>query len=251
MTRPVVGIAVWKRRLATLLADQEVLHALSDDYVQALLRAGAVPILLPTVTSAEVPTLLDLIDGLVLSGGGDVAPAAYGAVDDDAFGVSEEADAFEFALIRHAESRDMPVLGICRGCQVLNVSFGGTLHQDVAGEEGAHRPLGGRAPGELLAARHQIRLTSGSALAGIYGVEQRTVNSIHHQAIDSVADGFAISAVADDGLIEAIEATSSWTAIGVQWHPERLDPQEEAPLFRAFVAAVGTRIAEPGGIRFA
>ena len=252
MIRPVVGIGVWKRQLATPLGDGEVLHALADEYVSAVVRGGAVPVLLPGVSPEEVPTLLDLIDGLVLSGGGDVAPSAYGAEPDDTSSdVSEAADAFEFALIRHAEARDMPVLGISRGCQVLNVAFGGTLYQDVTSDDGVHRPMDGRSPEELRAARHEIVLSPGSTLAGIYSTERRSVNSLHHQGIETVADGFVATAVASDGLIEAIEATGTWTALGVQWHPERLDAQDELPLFRSFVDAVRSRIVEPGGVRFA
>lgn len=252
MYRPVIGVAVWKRQLPTALGERETLHALADPYVQSITRAKGIPVLLPSLTDEEVPALLDLIDGLVLSGGGDVAPSTYGAPDDGvSTAVDEDADSFETALVRHAEARDLPVLGICRGCQILNVAFGGTLHQDITEEGSAHGGLAGQTPDELLSARHEVAMVEGSTLAGVYGVERRMVNSIHHQAIDEVADGFSVAAVAPDGTVEAIEATGSWTALGVQWHPERMTAHEEAPLFRSFVDAVRSRIVEPGGVRFA
>ena len=187
MIKPVVGIAVWKRQLATSLGEAAVLQAIADEYVQAVLRAGAVPVLLPTLTVDEVPALLDLIDGLILSGGGDVDPKVYGSVNVGvSVDVSDEADAFELALIRHAEARDLPVLGICRGCQLLNVAFGGTLHQEVTDKaDGVHEPMDGLTADELLAARHRISLASSSTMAGIYGSDARVVNSLHHQGIAS------------------------------------------------------------------
>ena len=251
MIRPVVGITVWKRRLSTSHGEADVLHAADDGYVQAVRRANAISILLPTTVPEDVPTMLDLVDGLVLTGGGDVSPTSYGAVNDGrSTAVSEHADAFELALIRVAEGLDMPVLGIGRGCQLLNVAFGGTLHQEITTADGAHRPVDGQSPDTLKAARHDINLASGSALAGLYRSEHRTVNTAHHQAIDAVADGFRAVATAPDGVVEAIEATGAWTAIGVQWHPELLEADQEAQLFQLFVDAVRSRIVEPGGVRF-
>ena len=252
MIRPIVGLAVWKRELPTALAEKETLHAIADYYVAAFRRAGAVPVLFPTLDAADVPSLLDLVDGLALTGGGDVSPETYESADRGlSNGVHEMTDAFELALVRHAESRDMPVLGICRGCQVLNVAFGGSLHQEITGTGDVHPTLEGLSREELVDARHPVALVEGSTLAGIYGVSERPVNTIHHQAIDRVADGFTPAAIAPDGVIEAIEATGAWLALGVQWHPERLPAAEEAPLFRSFVDAVRSRVIEPGGVRFA
>ena len=251
MIRPVVGIAVWKRSLSTSLGEHDVLHALADEYIQAVSRSGGIPILLPMTSPDDVPTMLDLLDGLILSGGGDVSSSSYGGVDDEgSIAVNEEADAFELALIRLAEARDMPVLGICRGCHILNVAFGGTLQQDITSPDGVHRPIEGASSEELMTARHDITIAAGSTLAGVYGTDHRVVNSMHHQAIDVVADGFHAVAMAPDGVVEAIEATGAWTAIGVQWHPERLASEVEAPLFRSFIDAVQSRIVEPGGVRF-
>jgi putative glutamine amidotransferase len=253
MTQPVIGITAWKRYLSPALDDAEVLHALADPYVQAIRRAGGVPIILPTTDASEAAVVLDVVDGLVLSGGGDMAPASYGHIEGDRIqDVNSEADSFEMALVRLAEARDLPVLGICRGAQVLNVAFGGTLHQDISVEGSESHPLttGWSGP-RVIAARHRVLLESGSTLAGIYGTTERTVNSIHHQSIDAVADGFRIVATAPDGVVEAIEASGSWLALGVQWHPERLEAAEEQPLFAAFVDGVRTRLVEPGGIRFA
>lgn len=250
MIRPVIGITAWKRPLKTALDDAEVLHALAEPYAAAVRTAGGIPVLFPTGPSDEAAGMLDLVDGLIVSGGGDVAPGSYGRPDEGvSYDMNAEADAFELALIRHAESRDLPVLGICRGLQVLNVAFGGTLIQNLATP--IHGSFSGMSGEEIMAARHEVVLEPGSTLAGIYGSERREVNNIHHQAIDVVADGFRAVAHAPDGVIEAIEAVGTWLAVAVQWHPERLDDPAEAVLFSSFVDAVRARLAEPGGVRFA
>lgn len=194
-------------------------------YLDAVRAAGAMPVILaPGETDAA--RLLDRLDGLLLSGGGDIAPHAYGGRPHETiYAVSEERDAFEFALTRAALARDdFPLLCICRGTQVLNVVCGGTLHEHVPerfGERVPHR----RPP--RLSAHHSVRIEPASRLAAIVGTTSADVCSWHHQAIDRVGDGLRAVAWAEDGVIEAVEHVRHPHCLGVQWHPE-LEPGESA-----------------------
>ncbi len=180
--------------------------------------------------------------GLVLSGGIDIDPSVYGderlpAVDK----VHRPRDEFELSLLRQALEADLPVLAICRGHQLLNVSLGGTLLQHV--DSGAHR---GREEDAVTSAFHEVALTPGSKLAAIYGTERILTNSRHHQAVtpERAAQGLAVSGTSDDGLVEGLESAAHRWVVGVQWHPER--PERETPgfaassrsLWDAFAAAV-------------
>ena len=187
-------------------------------YVSAVERAGAGAIVLPAVGSVtERPELvLSSIDALIVTGGCDVDPHTYGAQAQPATGpVDGNRDRFEVALVRAAFARDLPVLATCRGMQLMNVAFGGTLQQHLDGRAGqTHR----RRQGEY--ARHPVHLTPGSLAARATGERRPEVDSHHHQAVDVVAPNFRVTGRADDGLIEAIEDPSKGFALGVQWHPE-------------------------------
>ncbi len=222
MIKPVVGITAWKT--APSDGDEQAAHSLSDEYVRAIQLAGATPVVLPSLPREEAPALLDLIDGLVIAGGERLSS-----------GKSGEAEHFESALIRFAESRDLPVLGICRGCELLNVAFGGTVNESAFDEPDLQR---------------EIELVPGSTLAGIYGKTRRVIPRTKGSRIGVVADGFRVVASSKGGVTEAIEATGAWLAVGVQWHPERLDLREEGPLFLSFVDAIRSHISEPGGVHF-
>ena len=211
-------------------------------YVSAHEHAGALAIPLPhtpfTIERAE--TLIETMDGLLLAGGTDVDPVWYG---EEPHGrhkpFDPDRDAFELALCRTARSRDLPILAICRGIQVLNVATGGTLYQDVS-EQPAPALLH-----EQTAPRwhptHDVAVVPGTALAEILGVESCRVNSFHHQTVRGIAAGFVCSAKASDGTIEAIEDPRARFTIGVQWHPEDLVQQSPfwTGLFEAFTAACG------------
>jgi putative glutamine amidotransferase len=213
-----------------------------DDYEEAIRAAGGEPKLLDwDVVKAD--SALDGLDGLMLTGGGDVDPKHYGQLASPHVELAEAGrDDFEIALSRAALERDLPILAICRGLQVLNVAAGGTLLQhvpDAAGETITHSQSG--VPKDAVA--HEIQVEPGSALATALGptvmaVESCAVNSRHHQAVDAVAPGFVVSATAPDGIVEAIERPDRRFCVGVEWHPENFwKTGEFAPLFEAFVRA--------------
>jgi putative glutamine amidotransferase len=211
--------------------------ALNIAYVQALARAGLVPVVVPPMLDPDAAcAVLDRVHGLVLSGGEDVEPARYGAEPHAKLGETDPArDAVELALIAGAERRGLPVLAICRGLQILNVALGGTLYQDLASER----------PGPIdhadRSARHALRLEPHTRVQRAVDAEGRggpaLVNTRHHQAIRDLAPALRATAWAADGLIEAVErrdAGAPWT-LAVQWHPE--DDLEMA-VFGSFAEAI-------------
>ena len=233
MKRPLVGVT------AGPSAHSADWFAVRDDYVRAVESAGAVPLVLFPGPLAHVADIVERLDGLVLSGGSDVDPGHYGeqkheTVDD----VVPERDAFELALSRAALERDLPLLAICRGHQVLNVATGGTLIQDIPSQvEGAldHDPKK-----ERWQPAHQVRILPGTRLRAILGRDTVAVNSIHHQAIREPGQGLVVTAYSvGDDVIEGIEIPGRRFVVGVQWHPEAFWDQPETfqPLFAALVEA--------------
>jgi putative glutamine amidotransferase len=226
-------------------ADGRQQISLWANYIAALENAGLTAVLVtPAHSISSVAELVSRCSGLVLSGGVDVDPARYGEDPMPQLGrVSAERDAVEFAALEAAFERDMPILGICRGCQVLNVFMGGTLYQDIETQYPgalAHRQTEpwGRRP-------HAARVEPGTRLDALVGARELCINSFHHQAIRTVAPGLKVSAWAEDGLIEAIEAPARRWVVGVQWHPERQEASAEKTdtdvlLFDAFGKAVAS-----------
>lgn len=233
--RPRIGITAWRRPLATPLGEQTDLYTLGVEYAQAVQAAGGLPLILPHGDNAEA--VLDTIDGLLLSGGGDVDPRSYGEANVAAKDENLAADAWELALVTAARQRQMPVVGICRGMQVIAVAHGGRLDQEIAGRSG-HPDLAPLTADEVLDARHPVTIDTSSALGALYGTSVRAVNTIHHQAVAD-AGTLAVAATTSDGMIEAVEARDGSCTIGVQWHPEKLRAAEadlERPLFEHLVA---------------
>lgn len=226
-SEPVIGICAVRERARWSFWDADA-HLVADSYVASVQRAGAIAVLLPVDTRAQLE-LLGRIDALVLIGGADIDPAVYGAARAPATeGTYPERDRFEIALLRGAIERGLPVLGICRGMQVLNVALGGTLVQDLIDADGGHPHR--RTIGSFEGSDHVVTLTPGSLAARAAGEEQHLVHCHHHQAVDVLGDGLVVSGRADDDVIEAIETTDgSWT-LGVQWHPEA---NERSRLFTA------------------
>jgi putative glutamine amidotransferase len=211
--------------------------ALGLRYMQAIEAAGAIPVVVPPLSRANVEDLLSQVDGLCLSGGPDLDPASYGHHRDAQTGPSERhLDDFELRLARAADAQQLPILAICRGMQVLNVSRGGTLHQhlpDVVGTDIGHRQQAAGAR-----ATHWVTLEPSGSIARIAQRRRMKVNSFHHQAVDELGSGLIATSRAMDGTIESIEALDRDFVIGVQWHAECLAQRPcQAALFRAFVDA--------------
>jgi putative glutamine amidotransferase len=211
--------------------------ALGIVYARAVEEAGGLPVVLPPLEHAAIEPLVDRLAGICLSGGPDLDPAAYEADPDPHLGpVEPDLDAFELAVARRADELAIPILGICRGCQAMNVARGGTLHQhlpDVTDGSVVHRQKeSGREP------THTVRIEPGSRLAGIVGDDELDVNSFHHQAVDRLGRGLRAVAWAPDGVVEGIEDEGSALYLGVQWHAETLVHfDRHAALFEALVAA--------------
>lgn len=226
---PVVAVTAPRRQV-----DGRERVTLNTAYVRALDHARLVPLAVPTMLTPErAVAALEVVRGLVLTGGEDVEPARYGAAPHPKLETIDPArDAAELALIAAARARRLPILAICRGIQILNVAFGGTLYQD----------LGSERPGPIAHSggddrRHAIRVEPNSLLGRTLGTPHATVNSRHHQAIRDLAPGLRAVAWSEDGLIEAAEAADAaapWT-LAVQWHPEDLT---ERALFDGFARAV-------------
>ncbi len=239
MTNPLVGITAWRRELDTLLG-RELLHTLSDYYSSAVINAEMTPVMFPNGQDpANAARLVGLVDGLLLSGGDDVDPETYGEVADSSKGQHRDVDAFEVALVQAAREQDKPVLAICRGIQLLNVALGGTLNQEVTRSGTVHEPISEDSdPDTLNRQRHAVHFERGSLLADFYGSMEIKTNSLHHQGIARLSPSLIVEGRAEDGLIEAARCSGDWWAVGVQWHPERMDPDHQKPLFGAFRAAV-------------
>jgi putative glutamine amidotransferase len=225
---------------------------LNEPYIAAIQEAGGLPLVVtPAHGGPSLRALFELCDGLVLTGGEDVAPERYGEeVLRPNVEVVPERDALEFTLLEWALAEDLPVLAICRGVQVLNVGFGGTLYQDLATDRPAplaHDQTLGEAPRPRTDPHHPVAVRSGSCLADLLGADELEVNSLHHQGIKTLASALSPVAHAPDGLVEAVEPAdpARWTfVVGVQWHPEELARGGHAPsrrLFERFVAAAAKR----------
>jgi putative glutamine amidotransferase len=230
--RPLIGVTTSELRpsaMSTTRRHGEPPHpemALGMTYLRALDAAGAMPVVLPPVGDAQA--VLARIDGVCLSGGPDFDPAAYGVGErHPQLGETEPSlDAFELALARAALAGGVPILGVCRGAQALNVAAGGTLHQHIEG----HRQT---EPGTVTT--HVVDVATRTRLAGIVGAGALGVNSFHHQAVKVLGTGLRAVAYAPDGTVEAIEGAGF--TLGVQWHAETL--VAHLPLFEALVAAAG------------
>jgi putative glutamine amidotransferase len=243
MTRPVIGICAALERARWSVWDQRA-ALLPFSYVQAVQRAGGLVAMLPPdpQLTQDPEQALELIDGLILAGGADIDPASYGErPHPETVSTVPERDAFEIALTRAAIERDMPLLGICRGMQLINVACGGTLLQHLPDRYGHHEHR--RVVGSFDGAEHDVLLAEGSLAARAAGELSHSTKSHHHQGVDRLGDGLTASGVSTlDELAEAIELSDATFVLGVQWHPEA---DLASSVVGALVdAAASTRVSE-------
>ena len=222
MRLPVIGIS--GRAEQSARPPNLPLFAVSQNYVRSVeLGKGAPVIIPPHLEEGELRSIFEHLDGIVLSGGGDILPALYGEEDSGLLWlVDERRDRAELALARWALEEGLPLLAICRGAQVLNVAAGGTLIQDIPTQVPSalsHSPVAGRPTDTIV---HTVEVAADSRLAALVGAGELGVNSAHHQAVKTVGDGLIVTARAPDGVIESLETPDHPFCIGVQWHPEAM-----------------------------
>jgi putative glutamine amidotransferase len=234
---PVIGLSAYEEQVRWGVWDVPGV-LLPSTYVRSVVAAGGVPVLLPPVPDTAAAVVARL-DGLVLSGGPDIDPGRYGAAPLASTGAPRaDRDAAELGLLDAATAAGVPVLGICRGLQLLNVARRGTLHQHLPDVVGTPD----HAPGPGTYGRHAVAVDEGSLLARVLGRTSAEVPSYHHQAVDDLGRGLTVTATAPDGTVEALEDRSLPFCLAVQWHPEAGD---DLSLFRALVGAARDRATRP------
>ena len=237
MARPLILVTCWRRPLPTFLGERTVLDTLDPAYADRVAQAGGQPLLVSRPADRipeSVEKLIELADGIVLTGGGDVDPTFYGAGRENVEGDDPVADGFEVALLQAARASGLPTLAICRGAQLLAVAHGGSLNQRLPSTEG-HGGLDGLTGEQIRAARHDVSLAAGSRLQTVFQRSTIAVNTIHHHHI-AAAGELVVSARAPDGVIEAVEPPEPWPCLGVQWHPEKMTEPEQGRLFAWLIA---------------
>jgi putative glutamine amidotransferase len=248
MSRPIIGIPM--QTLEPIPGETPLCWIMGQRYVRILTEAGAVPWLIPPLADdlATLRAVYEKLDGLFLTGGVDMDPAHYDEPKENGCGKTDRArDGAEIQLVHWAVADEKPVLGVCRGVQVLNVACGGTLYQDV----GTHYrqaikhdyfPVLQQYTRDMLA--HEVRVAPESRLGAILQMPAVQVNSMHHQGIKRLADKLVANAWAPDGLIEGVESKEQPFLIGVQWHPEELVERDRAmqQLFHAFLEAADRKL---------
>ena len=229
--KPVIGI--------TTDVEKDQRNVLKNAYVQAVIRAGGLPVIVPVGIEEDASQLVAMLDGLLLSGGHDINPMLFNE-EPHAYleEVSPSRDSNELELARQMLKTGKPILGICRGLQILNVAVGGTLYQDL------HKQNEGTIIQHLQKApdahpSHYVQVEKGSLLESVVGNERIQVNSYHHQSLKDVPPVFKITGVASDGIVEAIESTDEQFVLGVQWHPELLATKGDAVSLRIFERFLG------------
>jgi len=224
-------------------------YAMRDTYTKAVETAGGIPVVLPPTVPEAAAAVVARIDALLLSGGGDIRPERYGDTGPQhakTYGISDDRDAWEDALLTAALAVDLPILAICRGVQVLNVYQGGTLWQDIPdqmpGANGHEQPKAADGHAIPHATAHPVAATG--LLAAVYGTDEVGANSFHHQGIKELGQSLVVTGTTPDGLVESVALPDKPFVLGVQWHPEAMfeeRPEHLAP-FRALVVAATARL---------
>ena len=245
-TRPIIGIPTQTlQSLGGVSAEIPPSWVMSQRYVVTLTNAGALPWLVPLIDNDTLRGIYESLDGVFLPGGADIDPVSYGSAPHPLCDKTDkERDRVELALARWAIEDGKPLLGVCRGMQLINLAAGGTLYQDIAEQmPGAIKhdyfPYGGASyTRDYLA--HDVEVGKGTRLAEVFGTGAVAVNSMHHQGVRRIGRGLTVSATSPDGLIEGLESSNGQYVVGVQWHPEALTDTQSAAaaLFREFAATV-------------
>lgn len=238
MGKPLIGIVCGPHFECD---NSNVFYGLYPAYSKSVEMAGGLPVMvMPTLPVESLRAIYERLDGVLMAGGGDIDPAAYGMSEDSLVSEVDTArDSAEFQMTRWAVEDNKPLLGICRGCQVANVALGGTLYRDIKAEypgyDGIRHDNWGKFPRNHRA--HTVSVKSDSHLAAALGVPTVPVNSLHHQALRDVAPSLVVTASAPDGVIEAVELPDKRFFVAVQWHPEELTKESEQMrcLFESFV----------------
>jgi putative glutamine amidotransferase len=239
MGAPIIGVT---SNLTPAKDGKTAVISVGEAYIQSVLRAGGLPFVIPVgLTADELPVLLSRLDGLLLTGGGDIDPSLFdGAEHPRVYDIDARRDDLEIRLVQMATEKGVPFLGICRGIQVINVALGGTLYTDLADQFSCalkHDNYPDIPRGYLA---HAVSVTEESRLEVILGGSSFQVNSLHHQGLNRLAQNLTAAAFSPDRLIEAVELAGHPFGIGVQWHPEWLQEQEpQRQLFQALVRAAG------------
>lgn len=216
-------------------ADQDW-QLIAQDYLNAIWKVGAVPVLLPIDEDPNrALEMLEMVDGLLISGGNDVSPELYGSKENKCGVLDHNRDVMEKCLLEKALEKDMPVLGICRGVQLMNAALGGTLHQDLPSEGFPNHTI---IEFDRNVVTHTVEVTENTLLAEILGSGELGVNSFHHQAVDRLADSLEAAAVSKEGIVESVYMPGRKFVLAVQWHPEMMyDSDVQKKIFEAFVGA--------------
>lgn len=243
--RPVIGITGDVMESST-----GARHSIRDSYVSAIINAGGIPLFIPSTGDPAIAyALYRMVDGLLFTGGTDIDPAVYRepAAGTEMDGVSEKRDTTEVQLARWALNDDLPVLGICRGQQLVNVAMGGTLYQDIPSDlpQSTVDHRGSTYTNDRGLYTHRVDIEPSCGLAGIFGATEFMVNSLHHQGVRRVGEGLKVVGTAPDGMVEALEGPGHRWLYTVQWHPEELWRKQTpaSNLFKAFVEAAAQRHA--------
>lgn len=229
--KPMIGVTLdWEKGV----------YQINETYIKAIIEAGGIPVCLPYVEEEDGDKIIQAIDGLLLTGGGDIHPFFFGEEPKPKLGrVITKRDEREIQWTKLALQRNIPILGICRGLQILNVALGGTIYQDIYAEYKGERLLHTQTC-QRNEASHFVTLQENSKLKQILKAAKIQVNSFHHQAINEVANDLEVVGTASDGIIEAVEHKTSPFCIGVQWHPEAFaieGIEQSKTLFQAFIEA--------------
>lgn len=231
--KPVIGITSYIENISCKDYAQ-----IGCSYINSVTAAGGIPVIIPAFSEENTAAeYIKIVDGLLFTGGGDIQPYFYGEkAMKETTSISRERDICEKELFSYAYELDMPILGICRGIQVINAFAGGTLYQDIFVQKGTvikHNNSG--MPRDEM--HHPVTIEKGSRLYSIFQSESINVNSFHHQAVKDTAPGFKVTAASPDGIIEGIECSKKTFIVGVQWHPEELTVKhpEFSGLFKGFI----------------